>query len=606
MPGLRRLDGETPVVQRFQVDLSGMVDLLSRHLYSGPQVYVRELLQNGVDAITARRKSDPDALARITITVSEGLVEVHDTGAGLTVTEARELLATIGRSSKRDPMLGLGRTEYIGQFGIGMLAAFMIASRIEVTSRSMRDGAAPIRWVGHDDGTFEVEEIPDSDAPESGTRVRLVARPDMAEWVSLETVSTLAREYGSFLPFPVVIEAPDLDPVTVSRPELPWMVKYASDAARTAALRVYCEQELGFTPLAYIDLEVPLAGVSGVAFVLPQSVTAGSHAHRVYVKRILLNARTEGLLPEWAFFVRVVADTALSPTASREALHDDEILEATREQLGAQLRAWARRTLTNGSDTARAFIATHHLALRSLAVSDAEMLELVAQILPYETTDGLLTLADVSRQGELLYTTTTEAYRRVATVARAQGLIVVNAGYVYDAEIIQKLGLSGWVVRELGSGDLVQVLGDLEPSRTAEVAEATVAARLVLASEDCDVIVREFEPRGVPSILLRDREGDFQRGLRSEREQHGGAWGDLLGSLTEPEAVPTRTLVLNDSAPVARQLLDATGDVFDAGLKSLYLSAVMLAGEGLRPSEIDAMNNALSVLLSASLRGTAQ
>lgn len=599
------MSDETPDVQRFQVDLSGMVDLLSRHLYSGPQVYVRELLQNGVDAITARRKLDPEAPARITITVADGLVEVHDTGAGLTDAEARELLATIGRSSKRDPLLGLGRTEYIGQFGIGMLAAFMIASRIEVTSRSM-GGAAPIRWVGHDDGTFEVAEIADADAPESGTRVRLVARPDMAEWVSLETVSALAREYGSFLPFPVVIEAPDHAPESVSRPELPWKVQYASDAARAAALRAYCEQELGFTPLAHIDLEVPLAGVSGVAFVLPQSVTAGSHAHRVYVKRILLNARTEGLLPEWAFFVRVVADTGLSPTASREALHDDEILEATREQLGAQLRAWARRTLTNGSDTARAFISTHHLALRSLAVSDAEMLELVAQILPYETTDGLLTLADVSRQGELLYTTTTEAYRRVATVARAQGLIVVNAGYVYDAEIIQKLGLSGWVVRELGSGDLVQVLGELEPSRTAEVAEATVAARLVLASEDCDVIVREFEPRGVPSILLRDREGDFQRGLRSERDQHGGAWGDLLGSLTEPEAVPTRTLVLNDSAPVARQLLDATGDVFDAGLKSLYLSAVMLAGEGLRPSEIDAMNNALSVLLRASLRGTAQ
>jgi molecular chaperone HtpG len=242
--------------------------------------------------------------------------------------------------------------------------------------------------------------------------------------------------------------------------------------------------------------------------------------------------------------------------------------------------------------------------LRSLAVSDEEMLELVAQILPYETTDGSLTLADVSRHGELLYTTTTEAYRRVATVARAQGLIVVNAGYVYDAEIIHKLGLSGWAVRELGSGDLVQALGELDPSRTAEVAEATVIARRVLSSEDCDVIVREFEPRGVPSILLRDRGGDFQRGLSSERGMHGGAWGDLLGSLAEPEAGPTRTLVLNDSAPVARQLLDATGEVFDAGLKSLYLSAVMLAGEGLRPSEIDAMNNALSVLLSASLRGS--
>jgi len=53
----------TPESHAFQVDLRGVVDLLSRHLYSGPRVYLRELLQNGVDAITARRQLDPDAPA---------------------------------------------------------------------------------------------------------------------------------------------------------------------------------------------------------------------------------------------------------------------------------------------------------------------------------------------------------------------------------------------------------------------------------------------------------------------------------------------------------------------------------------------------------------
>ena len=62
-------DSQTPgggsAAQNFQVDLAGLVDLLSRNLYSGPQVFVRELLQNGTDAISARREIDPDCPACI-------------------------------------------------------------------------------------------------------------------------------------------------------------------------------------------------------------------------------------------------------------------------------------------------------------------------------------------------------------------------------------------------------------------------------------------------------------------------------------------------------------------------------------------------------------
>ena len=83
------------------------------------------------------------------------MLEVSDTGLGLTAAEAAELLATIGRSSKRDPSLGLGRAEFIGQFGIGLLAAFMVAERIEVRSLSAAPGAAPLLWLGRADGTLQ-------------------------------------------------------------------------------------------------------------------------------------------------------------------------------------------------------------------------------------------------------------------------------------------------------------------------------------------------------------------------------------------------------------------------------------------------------------------
>ncbi|MFT4288435.1 HSP90 family protein [Nocardioides sp.] len=598
---------------RFQVDLAGMVDLLSRHLYSGPQVYVRELIQNAVDAITARQSADPTAPAKVRISTGEDeqghpTLRVVDTGIGLTAEEATELLATIGRSSKREPELGLQRSELIGQFGIGLLAAFMVANRIEVLSRSARPGALPIRWVGHANGTFEIDTLEDADV-EVGTTVLLTARSDMSDWLANQKVVDLAADYASMLPVDVAVEVP-VDGVgrlwrRITVPELPWRVEQESAAARAKALSRVCEDTFGFTPLGHIDLDLPLVGISGVAFILPQAVSPGSGRHRVYVKRMLLGPRVDRILPEWAFFARAVLDTdTLSPTASREQLQDDEVLHAVRDALGEQIRHWATATLTSGNRLARNFIRTHHLALRALAVTEPDMVELIAQVLPFETTDGALTLAEVAERGEIVYATTTEAYRRVATVARAQGLVVVNAGYVYDLDLLQGLGeRPGWRVRELSNSDMVQVLGIPDVARELELAPAISRARDLLQPDDCDVIVRTFDPATVPAVLLRDSAGEHRRELNREREASPDRWGGLLDSFAADSEARTRTLVLNDDAEVVRRLLAApAGDVFAAGLRSLYLSAVMLAGEGLHAAEAVALGDALSVLLGASLR----
>ncbi|WP_235866485.1 HSP90 family protein [Serinibacter arcticus] len=523
------------------------------------------------------------------------------------------MLATIGRSSKRDTEngLGLGRTEYIGQFGIGMLAAFMVADRIEVTSRSAREGSAVVTWRGYDDGTFEISERddPDGEVP-VGTRVVLRARRDAEHWLAEETVTALAEEYGSLLPLDVAVQvlvggAPLWRRITGDGP--PWRRTYPTEAARREALVAYCEKHLGFTPLGHIDLAVPLTGLTGVAFILP-SAAPGSSGHRVYLKQMLVGPRVEGLLPEWAFFVRAVVDaTELHPTASREQLHTDEVLLATSEALAAQLKEWATRTLGGASGAApgglaRRFVETHHLALRALALTDADMLDLVARVLPYETTDGGATLAELREaDGEIVYTATTQAYRRVASVARAQGLTVVNAGYVYDADLLTQLGRRpGWRVRELATDDLAAILRPLDPSRELAVLDAVAAANAVLAEADCEVLVREFAPEHVPAMLLRDRDGEHQRDLRREVEAADDLWGSVLQGFATP--VTSRRLVLNDSAPLVRDLLAAPpGEVSAAGIRSLYLSAVMLAGDGLRPREVEELNDALGALLRAGL-----
>jgi molecular chaperone HtpG len=629
--------GDVTSSKAFQVDLHGIVDLLARHLYSGPRVYLRELLQNGVDAITARHALDAGAPATLRLRpLPDGSLTVTDSGVGLTLAEAEELLATVGRSSKRDLDLGLGREEFLGQFGIGLLSAFMVADEIELVSRSAKTpDAAPVRWRGHADGSYDLAEIPGADIP-VGSTVRLRPRRDMEHWLSGETVVALAGEFGSLLPVDVAVEVPlgatpavadgadpgpeELPPAggvprpghvwrRITEPVLPWAREHGDEASRQRALAQYCERTLGFTPLASIDLSVPLAGVSGVAYVLPAAVPpGGGGSHRVYLKRMLLGTRVEGLLPEWAFFVRCVIDASgLRPTASREQLYTDEVLLATQEALAGAIREWTLRTLESSTTLAKTFVTTHHLAVRSLALTDDTMLDLATKILPFETTDGPLSLAEVAEQhGRIVYAPTLEEYKRIAPVARAQGLAVVNAGYVYDADLLARLAArSSGEVRPLGGGDIAQVLEPVTPERELATLDAVTAGDAVLRPLDCELLLRTFEPAGLPAVLLHDREGDHQRDLARTVAEADDLWSDVLAGFAAPAAA--RSLVLNDRSPLVRDLLAAPpGEVFEAGVRSLYVSALLLAGEPLRARESELMTGSMSVLLREGLRGAAR
>ena len=146
----------------FHVDLRGVVDLLSHHLYSSPRVYLRELLQNAVDAITERTEEDAGAPRRVCVVPADvspdGRLHVEDTGVGLDEDGIRAVLATIGASTKRDA-LGLARESFLGQFGIGLLSCFLVTDEITVTTR--RAGSDDTwQWVGRDDGTYAVSPAP--------------------------------------------------------------------------------------------------------------------------------------------------------------------------------------------------------------------------------------------------------------------------------------------------------------------------------------------------------------------------------------------------------------------------------------------------------------
>lgn len=593
--------GAEPSAHTFQVDLRGLVDLLSHHLYSSPRVYVRELLQNAVDAITARRLADADAPASVRLFAEPGALRIEDSGIGLTGDDVHTLLATIGRSSKRDS-LESARSEFLGQFGIGLLACFVVAREIRVVTRSARFPAEPpVEWAARDDGSYTVRTLPQDARTEPGTTVHLVARPGAGEWLAPDRVLELARDFGSLLPYDVAVVGPDGVEQQVT--ELPpvWARPYPTPAARRAALAGHCAAQLGFEPLDVIDLDVPLAGIRGVGYVLPAAANPSQRGgHRVSLKGMLLTDRAEGLLPDWAFFVRCVLDTdTLRPTASRESLYEDETLAAVREALGQKVRDWLGTLAAGDPERLRRFLAVHQLGVKSLARHDPEMLRLMLPWLTVETSDGWTSLDRFARDhGTVHLSSSVEEFRQIAPIAAAQGIGVVNGGYTYDADLVGLLPqvLPGTVVTDLSAGAVTAGLDPVDPTVELALASFLATARTRLDPLGCDVALRTFQPVGVPALHLDDRDARHER-ARAETEQSADAlWADILGSLRG--SAPRARLVLNHHNPLVRRIAAIEDqDLAGTAVEALYGQALLLSRRPLSAADSALLNRSFMGLL---------
>ena len=290
--------------EQFQVDLRGLVDVLSHHLYSSESVYLRELLQNAYDAIKSRRRLGADFPERIEIVPARGYEQmvVRDNGIGLTAADMRTLLSIIGNTSKRDD-LAAARRDFLGQFGIGLLACFLVADSIEVVSRSARTPDAPtVRWVGQSDGTFTIGDAL-TPLAEPGTEVRLRPRHGFHRWCDTDACNRYAGDFAELLDVPVQIAGD-----TLSQQTPPWRLSLEDQLT-------WCRERFGFEAMGIIPFDSSSSSVAGLAFVLPYTARPGYRTgDRIYSKGMLVADTDDLIVPRWAFFCRAVIDAGDLPS----------------------------------------------------------------------------------------------------------------------------------------------------------------------------------------------------------------------------------------------------------------------------------------------------
>lgn len=597
----------TETSQHFQVDLRGVVDLLSRHIYSSPRVFLRELMQNAVDAITARREVDgAGGTVRISpLTSTDGEFVIRDDGVGLTADEVTELLATVGRSSKRD-IFDLPRDDYLGQFGIGLLSCFLVSDEIVIRSRSAR-GGDPVQWIGRTDGTFTIDVGP-ADTP-VGTSVHLRPRFDTDELLRPPAVLRLAETFGEFLPVTVSV-----DLATGGETSITHTSPFTDPLADPNAAHAYGTALLGTAPFAMIPLVSAGTGTRGTAYVLPYAPAPGRAAGaRVYLGRMLLAESVDDLLPEWAFFVRAVVDsTGLSPTAGRESLVADSALEHTREDFASAIRRWVLDLGLTAPHHLAQFVAIHEVALKSLVRHDEELARFITRWLSVETTHGRIALGDLAtRSGRVRYATSVDEFRQLAGIADPREPLV-NGGYLYDAELVEMLPTlyPGLLVER------VDVMSEFERLDPPPLDDRGAALRLeeratrVLESLECTAIVRRIDHPDPPALYVADpaalRHLDRGRTLGAS----GSLWASVLGTVDAQARqrgdADSARLCLNWANPVVRALADVSDDdVLTRTIHLLYGQALLAGHRPLAERDRAVMTDALSALIRLSVTAPA-
>jgi molecular chaperone HtpG len=585
---------------RFQVNLGGIIDLLSNHTYSSPQVYIRELLQNGVDAIVARSNLQPGHLGEMHIELpkqnpQEPVLIFTDNGIGLTEDEIHLFLATIGQTSKRDEWLQ--RTDFIGQFGVGLLSCFMVSDEVLVVTRSAMEDAKTIEWRGRADGTYSLTVLDRKMAP--GTEVRLHCKAGSEEYFLPGTLRRLAFHYGSLLPFPIKFSYSNAT-VLINEETPPWKQSFAAPEFERDAYLEYGRAAFAMDFYDYIPLHSAVGDVSGVAFVLPFSPSLSMRkTHRVYLKNMLLSEQTEGLLPDWAFFVKCVVNANnLRPTISREAFYEDETLAATRAALGQQLRGYLIDLSTENPARLRKLIQLHHLSIKALAVDDAEFFGIVVNWLPFETNMGMMTLTEYMKDHEVVhYMVDLDQFRQTARIAAAQSMCVINAGYTYNAALIEKLRDVFPLVPLLmiDSASLTHSFEYLTLAEQNEVGAFIELANEVLEPFKCYVDVRRFSPDELPALHIASSDVQFKRSIESTKEVTDSFWSSLLdeveGGLDEDALAQ---LCFNYRNPVVYKITRMQDqNLLRLSIQMLYVQAILLSHRPLNSKEMSLLNEGL-------------
>ncbi|MBC1997512.1 HSP90 family protein [Listeria marthii] len=592
---------------RFQVNLAGMIDILSNHLYDEKDVYIRELLQNATDAIRARKKIDPTLEGKIHASligdINEKTLILEDNGIGLTEDEVHAFLATIANSSKGEKNFdGESSNDFIGRFGIGLLSCFIVSDEIVMISTSQKDGGTT-EWRGKADGTYSVRKI-ETDTREPGTQVYLRLRAGLEDHPECEEVEYLIntlKKYGASLESNIIVEINGLEEEINS-----WTKKFSDKETlfklSKEQIIQYGEYILGTHFQDYFLIENESGRTFGIAYMIPHAVQMNAiRKNTVFLNNMYVTSEANNILPDWSFFAKCIIWTdELQPVASREAFYKNERLTSVADELGVALKKGIE---TLPEEALMKLLATHYLGFKALASEDAPFLKLIYPYLPVRTLNGEEKLGDIIAKNDVIYYTySVDDFRQIKDIARSSGMTLINGGYSYDSPILAQLSyfVEGTEFVLIQPEEMTDKLRPMTADEKQAYQPILTEMNSMMAEFDTDVLIKHFEPKDLPIIFIHSTATQELRELERAVEETTSVFSDILESIQkEQEPAPLAHLYLNLDNELIKRLFSSGKSVDELSVivNVLYIQALLLGHYPLKRKEMELMNqNMLRIL----------
>ena len=596
------------------IEAQNIMPVIKRWLYSDKDIFLREVVSNGCDAITKYRMlhvgTDEDMRVTVTVDKEKKELRISDTGIGMTDDEVRRYINQVAFSSAEEFMKnyqgdkGEEKADIIGHFGLGFYSVFMVSDQVEIDTLSYQEGAKPVHWVSADGMDFEMSE---GTRTEHGTTITLHVSDEEKEFLETYRVREVLNRYCGYMNAPIYLEDANAKPVErevpvegeknedgsqkmekvseMPKPTLinevaPLWLKKPSDCTEEEYKSFYHKMFTDFDdPLFWIHLNVDYPfNLKGILYFPKLKQDFGTHEGQIklFSGQVFVADNIKEVIPEFLLLLKGVIDCPDLPlNVSRSFLQNDGYVRKISSYITKKVADKLTELFGGQRATYEGYWNDIAPFIKYGCMKDQKFFDSVKKVLLLKTTAGdYLTFEEYKTRNEakaakkVFYTN--DAKRQAASVAlyTERGIDVAVMDSLIDVNFMSFMEYAGGedsVTFARVDADVSGLTEDSDEGKDLNAEEYEKLFRKALGKEDLSV---KLEALANPDMIAMVTEDEQSRRFKEMSRLYG-----------EKFPMPDQfTLVLNRRNATVRTLAARPeGEVTDLLCKQIYDLARMSA-----------------------------
>ncbi|MCG7966917.1 MAG: molecular chaperone HtpG [Candidatus Thiodiazotropha taylori] len=602
----------------FQAEVSQVLNLVIRSLYSNKEIFLRELISNASDAAEKLRfealtdealfEEDPELKVRVTYDKEAGTLTISDNGIGMSRQDVTETIGTIASSGTRkffEAMSGdqAKDSELIGQFGVGFYSAFIVADKVTLKTRRAGLGHEHgVQWVSEGQGSYSIENV---DKPSRGTDVILHLREDEKEFLEGFRLRNIISKFSDHITMPVEMEK-EFYGEDEEKPESAEFERVNTGTALWMRSRseISDEEYNEFYKHVSHDFEDPLLHVhnrvegnneyTALLFVPARAPfdlwdRDQKHGVKLFVRRVFIMDEAEKLMPRYMRFVKGVVDSDDLPlNVSREILQHNRKIDTIRQANVKRVLGALEKLAENDKEKYQEFWDQFGKVLKEGPAEDFANKEKISALLRFASThneqdEQTVSLADyVSRmregQDKIYYITADSAaaarFSPHLEVLKKKGIEVLLLSDRVDEWLVTSLTeFDGKTLQSVAKGELD--LGELEDKEEQESQEKQSEEHKALLER-----MQQVLQESVKEIRVSQRLTDSPACLVVEEHDMSANLARVLKSVGQDAPQTKPIMEVNATHPLVVQLENESDEERFGDLSKVLFDQAQLAEGG--------------------------